>query len=265
MQKMEKHIKGISVLAVLFLSLFMAGNAAATDGTTFPVDDAGISAYVKVSESIDLHTVLDYLMPSISYIIETNPTYFIVNLTNDDNQITHLYVGADGWVIPYYLGTDKVSKVVRWNSTSSQYHPPQSVINMTTLEELIFKTCAAIGIDYETIKSDIKYYDFEHPDANRMMIAVDMKSGSGSDSFYMAIPSEVSVNESAYSHYWSGGYGSPAIWVNGIKITPDDYANPPKYNNYNLTRDLKNAISFNSGSTVYPRIAGVGWVIVYQT
>ena len=260
---MEKHIKAISVLAAVFLCLLIAGNAAATDGTTFPVDDAGISAYVKVSDSIDLHTVLDYLMPSISYIKETNPTYFIVNLTNDDDQITHLYVGADGWVIPYYIGTDEVSKVVRWN-ISSHYPQSQSVINMTTLEELIFKTCAAIGVDYETIKSDIKFYDFEHPDANRMMIAVDMKSGSGSDSFGMVIPSEVSVKESAYSHYWRGGYGTPAIWVNGIKITPDDY-DRPRYSNYNLTLDQKNTIKINSGSIVYPRIAGVGWVIVYQT
>jgi hypothetical protein len=264
---MEKHIKDISVLAAVFLCLFLAGTAAATDGTTFPVDDAGIAAYVKVSDSIDLHVVLDCLMPRISYIKETNPTYFIVNLTNDDNQITHLYVGADGWVIPYYLGTDEVSKVVRWNITSSQYPQSQSVINMTTLEELIFKTCAAIGVDYETIKSDIKFYDFEHPDANRMMIAVDMAWSQDTNSFYMAIPSEVTVKESAYSHYYSGTSCLPKIYVNGTRITPDDYVSGEGalYNNYNLTRDQKNAIRITSGNIWTPLVTGVGWVIVYQT
>lgn len=259
---MEKHIKCISVLAVLFLCLFMAGNAAATDGTTFPVDDAGISAYVKISDSIDLHTVLDYLMPRISYIIETNPTYFIVNLTNDDNEITHLYVGADGWVIPYYLGTDEVSKVVRWNITSSQVPTPENVSSMTTLEEVIFKTCAAIGVDYETIKSDIKYYDFEHPDANRMMVAVDMLSGPGSNSFYLAIPAEVSVKESAYSHYKFDYYWASQIYVNGTYISYIDCCKCALYNNYNLTLNQKNTIKLNTNSAI---TCGVGWVVVYQT
>ena len=50
--------KYILVFAAVFLCLVMAGTATATDGTTFPVDDAGIAAYVKVSESIELAKVV---------------------------------------------------------------------------------------------------------------------------------------------------------------------------------------------------------------
>ena len=264
---MEKS-KCRSVAAVVFLCLFMAGNVSATDGATFPVDDAGIAAYVKVSESIDLHATMDYLLPRIPYIIEVNSTYFIVNVTNDDNQITHLYVGADGWVIPYYLRTDMVGKVVRWNITSSQDPTPENVSSMTTLEELISKTCTANGVDYETIKSDIKFYDFEHPNANRMMIVVDMQSNCGSNSFYMAIPSEVTVKESSYSHYThmedSARYHS-YIKVNGTAISSVSWGGESSlYYNYDLTFGQKNTITLcNDRSNIHT--SGVGWVLVYQT
>ena len=277
MEKDKRLSKGkyISVLAAVFLCLFMAGTASATDGTTFPVDDAGIAAYVKVSESIDLQATMNNLLPHISDVIEVNPTYFIVNVTNDDNQITHLYVGADGWVIPYYLRTENVSKIVRWNITSSLDPTPKNVTKMTTLEEVISKTCAAIGVDYETIKSNIKFYDFEHPNANRMMIVVDMHSYSGFNLFYMAIPSEVTVKESSYSHYWHGS-SSPAcgsqIFVNGTLISSITtyYWSPDKVppegrctNNYDLILDQKNTIKLYSG--VNCSRTGVGWVLVYQT
>jgi len=255
---MEKS-KYISVVTAVFLCLFMAGNISATDGATFPVDDAGIAAYVQVSESIDLHTTMNNLLPHIPDVIEVNSTYFIVNVTNDDNQITHLYVGADGWVIPYYLGTENVSKVVRWNITSSQDPTPENVSSMTTLEEVIFKTCTAIGVDYETIRSNIKFYDFEHPNANRMMIVVDMLSESGSNSFYMAIPSEVTVKESSYSHYNNFYWGSN-IRVNGTCISSYSGWERALYCNYNLTVDQKNTIKLSGDAT-----CGVGWVLVYQT
>ena len=258
--------KYISVLTAVLLCLFMAGNVSATDGTTFPVDDAGIAAYVQVSESIDLHTTMNNLLPHIHDTIKVNPTYFIVNVTNDDNQITHLYVGADGWVIPYYLMTENVSKVVRWNITSSHDPTPENVSSMTTLEEVIFKTCAAIGVDYETIKSDIKFYDFEHPDANRMMIVVDMVSGYGSNSFYMAIPSEVTVKESSYSYYTDpAGWCRFSIAINGASIQSYYTCNSVlTYNNYDLPIDQKNTIRIGIGDG-YAGLSGVGWVVIYQT
>lgn len=148
-------------MAAVLLCLFMVGNASATDGTTFPVDDAGIAAYVKVSENIDLETVMENLLPVIYSVVKTNATYFIVQIRNDDNRFTYLYVGADGWVISYYdcVFTSDYAQIVRWNIASDQDPTIEDVISMTTLEEVISKACDAIGISYETIKSDIKFYD----------------------------------------------------------------------------------------------------------
>jgi hypothetical protein len=258
--------KAVLVLVGAFLCLFMAGSASATDETTFPVDEAGIAAYVHVNESIDLGEAMANLMPLIKDIIVTNETYFIVTVANDDNLLTHLYVGADGWVIPYYPRTEPVSYVVRWNITSSQDPTPQNVTTMTTLEEVISRTCAAIDVAYETIESDIKFYDFEHPDANRMLIVVDMHSGAGSDTFYMAIPSEfVTLNESAYSHYIRSSYNRYSqIRVDGAVISNFFHSGEvTKYGDYGLALDKKHTITlYNEDS--YVRTSGVGWVLVYH-
>jgi len=138
---------------------------------------------------------------------------------------------------------------------------------MTTLEEVIFKTCAAIGVDYETIRSDIKFYDFEHPDANRMMIVVDIHSGTVDNSFYMAIPSVLTVKESSYSHYYHGSnsYSRTRIVVNSVAISSysGNYGEGAFYRNYDLPVDQKNTIELRvSGSG--SRATGVGWVLVYQ-
>ena len=270
---MEEHKEGtnsrhilVLVLAAVFLCLFMAENASAT---TFSVDEAGISAYVKVSDSIDLHGAMDNLLPHIAEVIEVNPTYFIVTVTNDDNQNTHLYVGADGWVISYYLGSEYVSKIVRWNIVSEEDPTPEEVTSMTTLEEVISKTCDAAGIDYETIKSGIKFYDFEHPNANRMIFAVDMQIEGGSNSFYIAIPPEVTVKESSYSHYYNA-YGSASttytyIDCDTVRVSIHEGSNKGAlYGNHDLLPVQRNTIQlYNKDAVVHK--SGVGWVVVYET
>ena len=270
---MEEYKEGtnsrhILVLTAVFLCLFMVGNASAT---TFPVDEAGISAYVKVSDSIDLHGVMENLLPHIAEVLEVNPTYFIVTVTNDDNRNTHLYVGADGWVISYYLGTEEVSRAVRWNIVSDQDPTPEEVTSITTLEEVISKACDAIGISYEMIKSDIKFYDFSFPDANRMMFVVDMQSGDGSNSFYLAIPPEVTLYRSDFSSYKNQSSGScVSAWVtpggSGQCIVRDwctstegaGYTTIP-----NLVTSKKQTIRLtNNGDGVK---SGLGCVLIYKT
>jgi hypothetical protein len=221
----------ILVFAAVFLCLLMVGNASATDGTTFPVgaidvepdgeagrqtkekigratsgttfpvDDAGIAAYVKVSESIELEGVLD-IYP-YGHVEVLNETYVIGTVQNADGFWTHLYIGADGWVIPYYLNTEHASCIVRWNKSSTYDPTPENVTAMNTLEEIISKVCPYLGVDYETIKPEIKYYNFKYPNATIMKVIVDIAQGVSSDSFKLWIPSEFieSVNECSWSHY----------------------------------------------------------------
>lgn len=258
--KERTNSRHILVLAAVFMCLFMAGNASAT---TFPVAEAGISAYVKVSDSIDLHGAMDNLLPHIAEVLEVNPTYFIVTVTNDDNQNTHLYVGADGWVISYYLSSESVGKAVRWNIVSDEDPTPEEVISMTTLEEVISKTCDAIGIDYETIKSGIKFYDFEHPNADRMIFVVDMQTDKGSNLFYIGIPPEVTVKESSYSHHVVNSSGTSDIFLNETELPSCGWPHEVRYVDYDLTPVQRNTIRLYVDRDGC--VAGVGWVVVYET
>ena len=43
-------------------------------------------------------------------------------------------------------------------------------ITTTTLADTIKTVCDAITLNYGTVKSNVRYYDFEYPNANRMML-----------------------------------------------------------------------------------------------
>jgi hypothetical protein len=232
----------------------------ATDGTTFPVDDAGIAAYVKVSESIELATVVLVC----SYIEEMTTTYFIGQVWNSDETITRLYVGADGWVIPYYLNTEEASRIVRWNMLSDYDPTIENVTAMNTLEEVISRVCTNLEINYDSIKSEIKYYDFEFPDATNMVISYDIAHGYTGNSFELLIPSDfVYVYESSWSFYldyYAGLFydGVSTIWIGGPGA---DYI---AFGFYDLSYDYLHQIEVRNLATGSEYTSGVGWVFVYR-
>jgi hypothetical protein len=254
--------KYILVFAAVFLCLVMAGTATATDGTTFPVDDAGIAAYVKVSESIELAKVV-LVCDSI---VEMNETYFIGVVRNHDGYNTFLYVGADGWVIPYYDKNSVASPIVRWNMLSDYDPTIETVTAMNTLEEVISRVCTNLEINYDTIKSEIKYYDFKYPDATHMVIIYDIAHGETENSFELLIPSDfVTVYESSWSFYTdykaslnrNGGClctcPSPGSWNEAICL-----------GSTNLNCNTPYQIEVRNQETGSEYTSGVGWVFVYR-
>lgn len=169
------------------------------EGTSFLQEEAGISAYVNVGRNIDIEKA----EAAFKSVETANDTYIIgeINITGiPEYAHPHAYVHEDGWIVAYYSKNAPVSKIMQWNGYGG------GTINTTTLEEAIRKICLAIEIPFSTIKSNIKYYDFEYPNANRMMLIVEMVSGHGnlSDSFTLTIPEECLLYEGSWSHYYSG-------------------------------------------------------------
>ena len=234
----------------------------ATDGTTFPVDDAGIAAYVKVSESIELAKVVLIC----DYVEEMTTTYFIGYLLNSDGQITRLYVGADGWVIPYYLNNEQARLIVRWNKLSDYDPTIETVTAMNTLEEVISKVCTNLEINYDTIKSEIKYYDFEFPDATHMVIIYDIAHGETENSFELLIPSDfVTVYESSWSFYTDY---KASLYLNGGCLCtcayPVSYPEAICSGSTNLNYNTPYQIGVRNLETGSEYTSGVGWVFVYR-
>jgi hypothetical protein len=168
------------------------------DTTTFPVDEAGIAAYVKL-DSVDI-TDLTEALSFYSSVTKQASTYVIgtvqvPNVTGPN--YPHVYIGLDGWIVAYYLNTEEASRIMQWNGYE------KGIITTTTLKDAIDIMCTSIGVNYST---GLNYYDFEFPSANRMTLIAETMPDYGWDfvpdvynSFSVTIPGV--LYEGSYSIY----------------------------------------------------------------
>jgi len=193
----------ISLVAPPFIGV--AGAAEAAGGDAFPEDEAGISAYVNISHEIDLEKAKG----AFKSIETANETYIIGQIALDgydpEYVAPHAYVHKDGWIVTYYLKNEPSSKIMQWNGYDG------GKITTTTLADTIKKVCDSIqskydppGTLYNLIKDNVSYYDFEFPNANRMMLITEwVEGGEGkqSDQFNLTVPTECELYEASWSHY----------------------------------------------------------------
>jgi len=256
----------------------MGGGSTALQGTTFLEEEAGISAYVNVAREIDLEKA----KTAFKSIETANESYIIGQIAlegyNPEYVAPHAYVHKDGWIITYYLKNEPSSKIMQWNGYGG------GKITTTTLADAIKKVCDAITFNYNTIKSNLKYYDFEYPNANRMMLITEWIEGGGgkvySDQFNLTIPTECELYEASWSHHFSS---SSRWWQSRVKITDADYypvytisefKGRSNYTNGEFTPEQLSADGMlhivtvehdvQYGSTGYGR-TGVAVVLIYKT
>ena len=182
----------------------------ATKGTGFLEEEAGISTYTNVGETIDLGLARNAFR-SIEY--ETDE-YIIGSVPLPDYPETedvHSYVHIDGWVVTYYLRKEVVAKILDWEGFG-----PDEVITGTKLQDGIFVVCDAAGVPI----GDIKYYDFKYPNANKMMIIVDALWTYGEDTLNIMLPSDFVFYERSFSHYVRGGGSTnSSLYIDGQEIS----------------------------------------------
>jgi len=184
-------------------------------GLTFPTTEAGMSAYANAGVSIDLAKARSLF----SVIEDVSEDYVIGTVTlagHKEDMWPHAYVGKDGWLLVYYPKTEPSSKLVQW------YGYQRDVVNTTTLRDTLVSLSRDLGLDLAKIASTMGYCHFQHPDATKLLIAVDTTE-EGSDSFKYTIPSGIRLDDAAWSHYGAniGGY-SDVAWsqssIDGSKI-----------------------------------------------
>lgn len=202
--------------------LLLAVNANAA----FPVNEAGIAAYVRVGPSVDLNKTFG----AYEEIVNANKLDIIgkVRVRNgilDYIEYSHplVYVGADGWIVAYYPRSEPASMIMQWKNF------PNMTVNSTTLEDAISTMTTSLGISYDSIKGNINYYDFEYPEADGLMMIVEeaTNSPSGLNSFSLLMLENLTLYNASFSHHarcgWlqfdstiiseiclGGGYGSHA-------------------------------------------------------
>ena len=168
------------------------GGAAPRAGTTFLEEEAGISAYTNVGETIDLEKAKTAFR-TIEY--ETDE-YIIGSVPLPDyseNEDVHAYVYKDGWIVVYYLKEEPAAKIIDWEDYGTD-----EKITGTKLEDGISVVCNAAGVPMK----NIKYYDFRYPNANRLMIVADaIWTTHTTDTFNIMLPSDFVFYERSFSHY----------------------------------------------------------------
>ena len=161
----------------------------------FPMNEAGISAYVDLGHEIDLVRAR-----SVFKGIEADEDGYLIGIIELPNLAEdmwpHAYVSSSGWIMAYYSKTEPTSKVMQW----SGYR--RDVITTTTLKDTLVTLCQKMALDPSKVDSDMSYYHFQYPDATKLLIALDTTDGE--DDFQFTIPPRLSLYEASWSHHAFG-------------------------------------------------------------
>jgi len=214
-------------------------SAATSPGPNFLYQEAGISAYTNVGETIDIGAI-----KSVFRTVERQTSDYIVGTVALPNHPVsddvHVYVDKNGWVVAYYFKDKTASAILEWNSGAI------SGINLETAIDIIVKT---VG----TYTANKYYYDFSYPDANKLTIIV---GGGSNSSFKLKIPSSFKVYEYSYSFFVTPPFDGSLYLDNNRILTSSPGVNFGLLSSTQLTPDVLHTI--RSGSDY------VAIVLVYK-
>jgi len=243
----------ILVFVALFGILFLLFTGSASAAVDFPADEAGISAYVKAKTSVNLATV----KPALATIERETDDYIIGTVAmayHKEEQYPHVYVSTDGWVVAYYPRDRSSGWLLPW------YYYSGGPISTTTLKEVVTKVCTQIG----GTTTGLKYYDFRHPNATKMMIIVESVY-DGSNWFKVTIPSNYTTYRVDWSHRGIiDSYGSDysKAYLDGAQFSS---TSSWAYGSFAPSVEFMNGIEHKIEITAGQRdITRVGLVIEYE-
>jgi hypothetical protein len=124
----------------------------------------------------------------------------------------HCIVFASGWIVVYYLKINTVNpSTTGWIgkmialSSSDWYDTSSHQLNDNLLHYSLVKIAGSLPTNPST--SGAQYYHFQYPQAKVLQIAIKY-SYSGTVTFNIKVPSNVTVDEYSWSFYSAGGGGA---------------------------------------------------------
>lgn len=184
--------KGNSGLALERPSFVALAATDGQEGVNFLQQEAGISAYVKVDQAIDLEQVRG----AFKTVETVSDEYIIGEVALPDlpeEAHPHVYVNKDGWIVAYYSKDEPASKIMQWIGYGG------GPITRTTLDDAIRKIYDSLQLPYP---ENVRYYSFEYPNANRVILTAEIiEKGEKEDFFYLKIPKGCQLFEASWSHY----------------------------------------------------------------
>jgi hypothetical protein len=237
----------------------VAAKAEEQEGVNFLQQEAGIAAYVKVNQAIDLEQVRGAFKT-----VETVSDEYIIGevaLPDLPEKVhPHVYVNKEGWIVAYYSKGEPASKIMQWRGYKG------GSITTTTLKDAIRQIWDAFRAPFP-FPQGLKYYDFEYPSANRIMLITETIGIEGTDSFYLKIPIGARLYEASWGLYLRSGpdgdVGSLMLddvlisRVRGAGFQYGDLTNQ-------LKRGFRHTVKANQGCDWRCGFTGVAIVLIYQ-
>lgn len=173
--------------------------ALAQTDSTFPSDEAGLAAYIKV-DSLDIEKAVDgfdelYLMGGDWVVgivwIEVYPPYSTGKYTRRN---VYVYIDSQGWVVAYFEKDTPTGAIMVWTEID-EIAPELVAITTTTLEEALDKVLSSAEMDFDPFREQVGYFDFQYPDANSITLAASVTRGTidRSREFTLALAEESTV------------------------------------------------------------------------
>ncbi len=201
-------MKNIKTIIFISLSLLFLSPINTKAEANFPVNEAGISAYVKIDNvgedfitklTKNLNYYEKITASKTSHVIGTVKIEILINpllqnqLALEEYVYPYVYLDLNGWMVAYLPKDDPASKIMQWTDYSS------GVINSTILEDAINQMTTSLGLSYS---SPAKYYHFQYPEANKMTIVAETVEfpDRKENSFSVVIPGD--IYEASYSFYY---------------------------------------------------------------
>lgn len=204
--KQNQQDPGIALIKPPFMEVVKASNSA----LDIVNEEAGISAYMKSSFSINLTSVR-----STFTTIELETSDYILGSIDMPDYPgiydPHIYVHTDGWILAYYHRPDPVSKIIdtkAWTIDST----------------LLFEAISIIASNSGVPVSDVFYYDFRYPNATHLMFIAE--NNTDGNNFTIQIPSTYGYYERSWA---TGNTSDPRIWFDGQDLSVSQYV----YKDYN--------------------------------
>lgn len=288
-RKRETYMKGFKNIGIGFVLLIFIGGTGLgqlgdleleqPSGDAFPEGDAGIAAYINTGQTIDIEEVKT-IFSSVEQVGD-NYIVGVVPIENWGGNIdVHLYADADGWLVAYLKKSEPASEIMQWSGDVD--NPNIGVISSTTLEQALYKAGDTTGVGI--VAGNIKYYDFEYPNANRMMIVAKTQATEGSSIHQLEIPADYMLFEASYYHfiryysYYYSSFWDSKLWVDGSIISDASTAHQGNevYAWWRAFGDYKGAITPGTLHTItisYDKTsghsqdggsAGVATVLIYR-
>lgn len=181
--------------------------------TSFLQDEAGITAYTKVS-SVDLFKAQE----AFKNVEKKTEEYIVGSFSLSDygeSDDVHIYADVSGWIAAYYLSgaaSELPSKILDWKDYGGS-------ITSTKLEDALVSFTSHLnkGMPYT------EYYDFRYPEAEKIMIITDGEGGSNNTEYFkILIPESYTIYSRTWSFYFHVMGSAIGDYVNEGNLKVDD-------------------------------------------